>query len=141
MRKNRILHLATLSSWEPILATREMEYPILRIGGWRLHDVEEVRILSRSGSLSASKYAGGRPNLFGLPILDGSASVDLYTRLSCCCEQDRVLVPASSAVVVLNESERAAPSGSLKLAQCILVGIERIQLWFREWGGWPLRRK
>ena len=30
---------------------------------------------SRSGSLSASKYAGGIANLLGLPILDGSASV------------------------------------------------------------------
>src|SRR5262249_50404692 len=30
---------------------------------------------SRSGSLSASKYAGGIPNLLGLPILDGTASV------------------------------------------------------------------
>ena len=30
---------------------------------------------SSSGSLSASKYAGGMPNLLGLPILDGSASV------------------------------------------------------------------
>ncbi len=30
---------------------------------------------SISGSLSPSKYAGGMPNLLGLPILDGSASV------------------------------------------------------------------
>ena len=30
---------------------------------------------SSSGSLSASKYAGGMPNLLGLPILAGSASV------------------------------------------------------------------
>src|SRR5260370_31751625 len=59
---------------------------------------------SRSGSLSASKYSGGRPNLFGLPILDEARREHLYTRLSCFFEQDRVLVPASSAFVVFHSS-------------------------------------
>src|SRR5262245_29652579 len=49
--------------------------PVLRIGWWSLHHSEKISILFRNDSLSASKYAGGIPNLLGFPIFDGRAWV------------------------------------------------------------------
>ena len=49
---------------------------ILRIGGRRLHDAEELDVLVDQRLVVGIEIApAGLPNLLGLPILDGSASV------------------------------------------------------------------